>query len=48
MLEIRYRGVLSVENAREQLGYEPEFGDIEKGVTNYIQAYRKYLAEHGD
>jgi nucleoside-diphosphate-sugar epimerase len=48
MLEIRYRGVLSVENAREQLGYEPEFGDIEKGVANYIQVYRRYLAEHGD
>jgi UDP-glucose 4-epimerase len=48
MLEIRYRGVLSVENAREQLGYEPEFGDIDKGVANYIQVYRKYLAEHGD
>ena len=48
MLEIRYRGVLSVENARKQLGYEPEFGDIEKGVANYIQVYRNYLAEHGD
>jgi nucleoside-diphosphate-sugar epimerase len=48
MLEIRYRGVLSIENARQQLGYEPEFGDIEKGVTNHIQVYRKYLAEHGD
>jgi nucleoside-diphosphate-sugar epimerase len=48
MLEIRYRGVLSIENARQQLGYEPEFADIEKGVANYIQVYRKYLAEHGD
>jgi nucleoside-diphosphate-sugar epimerase len=48
MLEIRYRGVLSIENARRQLNYEPEFGDIEKGVANYIQVYRKYVAERGD
>jgi len=48
MLEIRYRGVLSIENARQQLNYEPEFADIEKGVANYIQVYRTYVAEHGD
>ena len=47
LLEIRYRGVLSIENARQQLGYEPEFGDIEQGVANYIQTYRRYLAETG-
>jgi len=48
MLEIRYRGVLSIENARQQLSYEPEFGDIEKGVKNYIDVYRQYMAEHGE
>jgi nucleoside-diphosphate-sugar epimerase len=47
-LEIRYRGVLSIENARQQLGYEPEFGDIEKGVRNYVDVYRQYMAEHGE
>jgi nucleoside-diphosphate-sugar epimerase len=47
MIEIRYRGVLSIDNAREQLGYEPEFADIEKGVANYIQLYREYLAHQG-
>jgi nucleoside-diphosphate-sugar epimerase len=47
MIEIRYRGVLSVDNAREQLGYEPEFADLERGVANYIQWYRQYLAEQG-
>jgi nucleoside-diphosphate-sugar epimerase len=46
MLEIRYRGVLSIENAKRQLGYEPEFGDIEKGVSNYIDVYRQYMMEH--
>ena len=48
MLEIRYRGVLSIENARQQLGYEPEFGDIEKGVGNYIDVYRQYMSEHSE
>jgi nucleoside-diphosphate-sugar epimerase len=47
LLEIRYRGVLSIENARQQLGYEPQFGDIEKGVAQYIDVYRRYLAETG-
>ena len=48
MLEIRFRGVLSIENARQQLGYDPQFGDIEKGVANYIEVYRQYIAEHGE
>ncbi len=48
MLEIRFRGVLSIENARQQLGYDPQFEDIEKGVANYIEVYRQYFAEHGE
>ena len=47
LLEIRYRGVLSIDNAREQLGYAPQFADIEQGVANYIEVYRQYLAETG-
>ncbi len=43
LIEIRYRGVLSIDNAREQLGYEPEFADIEQGVADYIEWYRRYL-----
>ncbi len=45
LLEIRYRGVLSIENAQEQLGYEPQFADIEQGVADYVETYRRYLAE---
>lgn len=45
LLEIRYRGVLSIDNAREQLGYQPQFADIEKGVADYIHWYRQYLAD---
>lgn len=42
-LEIRYRGVLSVQNAREQLGYEPQFAALEDGVADYAREYRRYL-----
>ena len=42
-LEIRYRGVLSVQNAREQLGYEPQFAALEDGVADYVREYRRYL-----
>jgi nucleoside-diphosphate-sugar epimerase len=44
-LEIRYRGVLSIENARAQLGYEPRFARLEDGVADYVKTYRRYLAE---
>lgn len=42
-LEIRYRGVLSVSNAREQLGYQPRFALLEDGVRDYIHEYRRYV-----
>ena len=42
-LEIRYRGVLSIENAREQLGYEPQFAALEDGVADYVREYRHYV-----
>ncbi len=48
LIEIRYRGMRSIDNAREQLGYQPEFASIEKGVANYVDTYRQYLAECGD
>lgn len=44
-LEIRYRGVLSIENAREQLGFEPEYGEIGAGVADYLSRYRRYWSE---
>lgn len=44
-LEIRYRGVLSIDSAREQLGYEPRFGRLEDGIADYLATYRLYRAE---
>jgi nucleoside-diphosphate-sugar epimerase len=45
LVEIRYRGVLSIENAQEQLGFQPRFADIRDGVADYIATYRRYLAD---
>jgi UDP-glucose 4-epimerase len=45
--ESRFRGVLSIENARRQLGYEPRFPDLEEGVRQYADTYRRYLIETG-
>ena len=45
LLEIRYRAVLDIKNAQEQLGYEPRFANIHNGVVDYIETYRRYLAE---
>jgi nucleoside-diphosphate-sugar epimerase len=45
LLEIRYRAVLDIKNAQEQLGYEPRFANIHDGVVDYIDTYRRYLAE---
>jgi nucleoside-diphosphate-sugar epimerase len=42
-LEIRYRGVLSIQSAREQLGYEPQFAALEDGVADYVREYRRYV-----
>lgn len=47
LLEIRYRGILSIDNAREQLGYHPRFARLEDGIAEYIATYRTYREEQG-
>ena len=44
-LEIRYRGVLSIENARQQLGFSLRFANLEDGIAEYIESYRRYLRD---
>lgn len=44
LIEIRYRGVLSIKNAQDQLGYQPRFAELRDGVADYIETYRRYLA----
>jgi nucleoside-diphosphate-sugar epimerase len=41
---MQLRGRLSVENAREQLGWEPEYRSIRDGIVRYADDYRAFLA----
>jgi UDP-glucose 4-epimerase len=43
-MELPYRGRLSTENARTQLGWEPRFKDIRDGLADYVERYRAFLA----
>ncbi|MFH1636184.1 MAG: NAD-dependent epimerase/dehydratase family protein [Chloroflexota bacterium] len=44
---LRYRGVLSIENAIQQLGYKPKYANIKDGLVEYIDQYRRYLTDSG-
>jgi nucleoside-diphosphate-sugar epimerase len=43
-MEASFRGVISIENARSQLGWAPRYADLREGVSDYIDTYRAYLA----
>jgi UDP-glucose 4-epimerase len=43
-VEASFRGVLSIENARAQLGWEPRYASLRAGIAEYISAYREFLA----
>jgi nucleoside-diphosphate-sugar epimerase len=43
-MELPYRGRLSTQNAREQLGWQPRFTNIRDGLADYIHRYREFLA----
>ena len=47
VLELRYRGRISVENARSQLGWQPRFGDLREGVRQYVDEFRAYVTRGG-
>jgi UDP-glucose 4-epimerase len=42
-VEASFRGVLSVENARTQLGWTPRFASVRDGIAEYIASYRAFL-----
>ena len=46
-LELRYRGRLSIENARRQLGWSPRFASVRDGIADYVDRYRAFLAAGG-
>ena len=37
------RGQISIENARTQLGWEPQYGSIRDGIAQYIEHYREFV-----
>jgi nucleoside-diphosphate-sugar epimerase len=43
-MELPYRGRLSIDNARTQLGWEPRFRDVRDGIADYVERYRAFLA----
>jgi nucleoside-diphosphate-sugar epimerase len=43
--DLRYRGRVSLENAREQLGFEPSFADVKDGIADYVAMQREYTRE---
>jgi len=42
-VEASFRGVISIENARAQLGWTPRYRSLREGVSEYIQTYRNFL-----
>jgi nucleoside-diphosphate-sugar epimerase len=45
--ELPFRGVISIDNARQQLGYEPRFMRLEDGIAEYVERFRGFLAAGG-
>jgi nucleoside-diphosphate-sugar epimerase len=43
-MEASFRGVISIENAKQQLGWTPRYGSLREGIQRYIDAYRSFLA----
>ena len=44
-MELPYRGRLSIESNRTQLGWEPRFKDVRDGLADYVERYRAFLAD---
>jgi nucleoside-diphosphate-sugar epimerase len=41
---VAIRGRLSIDNARTQLGWEPEYASLQDGIAQYAEQYRTFLA----
>jgi UDP-glucose 4-epimerase len=40
---VALRGELSIENARSQLGWEPQYGSLREGIAQYVDQYRAFV-----
>jgi UDP-glucose 4-epimerase len=43
--ELNIRGQVSIENARQQLGFEPRYPDMRTGVADYVERFRAFVAD---
>jgi nucleoside-diphosphate-sugar epimerase len=46
-IEASFRGVISIANAKAQLGWTPKYTSLRDGVRQYIEAYRAFLDSAG-
>lgn len=46
--ELAFRAPVSIDNAREQLGFEPRFADLRAGLADYLERYRSFLEAGGE
>jgi UDP-glucose 4-epimerase len=44
---VALRAVLSVENARAQLGWEPQYASIRDGIAQYVEHHRAFVDAAG-
>ena len=42
-VEASFRGVISIENAKAQLGWTPRYASLREGIQEYISSYRAFL-----
>jgi nucleoside-diphosphate-sugar epimerase len=40
---VAFRGQLSIDNARIQLGWEPRYANLRDGISEYVESYRAFL-----
>jgi nucleoside-diphosphate-sugar epimerase len=43
-MEASFRGVISIANATEQLGWKPVYASVREGIGEYVSRYRAFLA----
>lgn len=44
LIETAFRGVISIDNARTQLGWSPAYASLRDGIAEYIARYRAFVA----
>lgn len=44
-MEASFRGLLSIANAREQLGWAPRYSSLRDGISEYMSRYREFWAK---